>query len=197
MGYLDHASREFKAAGFSVIEDCADDPEKWIQENVLELLNVLDKQGHSGSSIKTVLSMFNKLANFEPLVPLSGNDDEWFVWEDGHSQNIRCSKIFKSETGQAYTIEGYIFWHWCERPLEEDEEGFPGIKQYKSYFGSDRSRRLVTFPHMPEKPIYVEVECYETNKEGTIKMPGSGWWHTIYPQWIEEEYQIVKQAIYG
>jgi hypothetical protein len=47
---IDHAKREFLALGYEPVEDAKDDPNKWIQENILELLKVFSEQGHSGSS---------------------------------------------------------------------------------------------------------------------------------------------------
>ena len=48
--FVEHAKIEFVAAGYKPLEDYAeDDPDRWIQENVLELLEAFSKQGHSGS----------------------------------------------------------------------------------------------------------------------------------------------------
>lgn len=107
-----HAIREFKAAGYLPIEECEDDPNKWIQENVLELIRVFSKQGHSGFSAPYCVEAFSKLAMHEPLVPLSGNDDEWNEVGDGVLQNNRCSHVFKQAdrfNGQAYDLNGRVF----------------------------------------------------------------------------------------
>ena len=109
MGYIDHAKREFLAVGYKPIEECEDGPNKWIQENILELLEVLGKQGHSGTSIHFVVDYFSKLAKFEPLCPLSGADSEWINNIDPEMwQNSRCSHVFK-KNGIAYDIDGYVF----------------------------------------------------------------------------------------
>ena len=186
MGYIDHAKREFLAVGYKPIKECEDDPNKWIQENVLELLDVLSKQGHSGTSIHFVVDYFSKLAKFEPLCPLRGDDSEWNNNIDPDMwQNNRCSHVFK-KNGVAYDIDGYVFWHWSERDLEEDEAGSPGKRRYKSCFTSRESRRLVTFPYTPKRE-YVEVDCFEVNKETGEREPGSGWWETIYPEHVVME----------
>jgi hypothetical protein len=107
-----HAIREFKAAGYLPIGECEDGPNKWMQENVLELIRVFSKQGHSGFSAPYCIDTFKKLAMHEPLVPLSGNDDEWNEIGDGVFQNKRCSHVFKQAdrfNGQAYDINGRIF----------------------------------------------------------------------------------------
>lgn len=136
--YRKHALREFVAAGYKV-NDPEDGPNKWIQENVLELLAVLAVQGHSGGSIGYCLSMFKKLGAFEPLAPLTGHDDEWNEIGDDVWQNRRCSHVFKSLKDGAYDIDGRIF---------REPSG--------SCFTSKGSRVPVTFPYTPKRE-YVDV----------------------------------------
>ena len=98
MSYIEHAKREFVAVGYKPLDqDQEDGPNKWFQENVLELLEVFDKQGHSGSSAPYVINMFNKLANFKPLCPIKGTDDEWNESLSGGTgfQNKRETGVFK------------------------------------------------------------------------------------------------------
>jgi len=71
--YREHALREFKAVGYD-LNDKDEGPDKWIMENVLELLEVFGEQGHSGFSAPICISMFRQLAMFEPLGPLTGAD---------------------------------------------------------------------------------------------------------------------------
>lgn len=184
MSYIEHAKREFLALGYKPIDQEEDGPNKWIQEAALALLEVHAKQGHSGFSNEFAVDYFSKLAKFEPLCPLSGDDSEWSDCGDGDTwQNIRCSHVFKNKKGVAYDIDGYVFWHWCEMPLEEGEEGYPGVRKYKSSFTSNYSRIQVTFPYTPKSPTYVEVECFEVNKQGQREVCTEDW-ETIYPMWI-------------
>ena len=75
MSYKDHAEREFRALGYKPV-DQEEGPNKWIQENVMELLEVFSKQGHSGMSAPVCVRYFEKLALLEPLSPLTGEDWE-------------------------------------------------------------------------------------------------------------------------
>lgn len=135
-----HAMREFKAAGYIPLDQPQEDgPNKWIQENVLELLRVFAKQGHSGFSAPYCIEMFRKLAMFEPLVPLQGTDDEWNDVGDGFWQNNRCSHVFKGADGRAYDIDGRIF---------REPDGC-------CYTNRD-SRVYITFPYTPTRE-YVDV----------------------------------------
>jgi hypothetical protein len=137
-----HAKREFLALGYKPIEECEDDPDKWIQENVLELLEVFSKQGHSGFSAPYCISMFSKLAKFEPMCPLQGTDDEWMEVNDGMWQNVRCGRVFKDESG-SYDIDGKVFI---------DRDGC-------AYTDKD-SRVYITFPYTP-KTEYINVNVDE------------------------------------
>jgi hypothetical protein len=153
--YEKHAEIEFRAAGW-LNEDGTfkDAMQKAICEHVMALLDVFEGEGHSGSSATYAIDLFSKLAKFEPIVPLTGKSWEWNEIGTGRYQNKRCSHVFKDHDrfdGQAYDIDAVIFWEWCERQLEEDEDGYPGISRYKSYFTSRDSSRPITFPYTPKR----------------------------------------------
>ena len=205
MSFIEYAKREFLAAGYKPVDQCEEDPNKWIQENVLELLKVFSDQGHSGASAPFCIDLFSKLAKFEPLTPLSGNDSEWIEVGEGTFQNNRCGTIFKKPNGIAYNLNGFVFWHWAERELYEDEEGyvpegeggFPATTKFKTSFTSQASLKLVEFPYVIESPEHIEVICYEVNKDTGEREPGSGRWHTEYPDCIlrkSEEIQKLMNA---
>lgn len=139
---IEHAKREFAALGYKSIEQCENDPDKWIQENVLELLKTFAAQGHSGSSAPFAIQYFTKLAAFEPLAPLTGADDEWCNVSEGIYQNKRCCHVFKQADrfdGQAYDLDGKIF---------REPSG-------ACYTSSD-SMVQITFPYTPTRE-YVDV----------------------------------------
>jgi hypothetical protein len=159
MSLESHALTEFRAAGF--MDDngkFSDDMQELICKQILELLHLFASHGHSGSTAPYAINLFNKLAKFEPLVPLTGEDWEWNEVSERMGskcwQNKRASHVFKDENG-AYDIEGKVFWEWCKRPYDEDEAGYPGESIYKSYYTCRESRVPVTFPYtVPDKPIY-------------------------------------------
>lgn len=100
-----YAESELKLAGFSDIDS---DYEGMLAEAVMELVKVFSHQGHSGFSAGRTIQLFQKVASFEPLIPLTGDNSEWNEVEAGIYQNKRCSHVFK-EKGQAYDSEGKIF----------------------------------------------------------------------------------------
>jgi hypothetical protein len=137
---LKWATEELRLAGYD-INDSEDGPNRWLAEGTLELLKVFADQGHSGFSAPHAVSLFERLASWKPIAPLTGADDEWGDAYDiqGTQQNKRNSAVFKRD-GQAYWIEGRVFWNWYSHP--DVENGKP----YKSYFISSNSRVNIEFP---------------------------------------------------
>ena len=143
-GCRKHAEREFVALGYD-LDDKEEGPNKWIMDNVFELLDVFGKQGHSGFSAPYCLDIFNRCAKFEPLCPLLGDDKEWndvsqYGSGEPKYQNNRCSHVFKESNGRAYDSDGIIF---------RDEDGC-------TYTSMD-SRVYITFPYVPVSK-YVDVK---------------------------------------
>lgn len=148
MSMLDWAKRELDLAGFKESED-PDDINNWMRNDVLKLLEMFCEQGHSGFSARYAIKLFETLANWKPLTPLTGADDEWTEVGPDVWQNKRASNVFKGEDGRAYWMDGIVFWEWFT-----PEEGEP----FKSYYTSRDSRVYIdSFPWtMPEQPEYRE-----------------------------------------
>ena len=105
-----HAREEFRAAGWMDENGkFKDDMQALICADVLDLLNVFSKQGHSGSSAPYAINMFKRLVNFKAITPLTGEDWEWNHVADNLWQNKRCSSVFKNEKGEAHDIDGKVF----------------------------------------------------------------------------------------
>jgi hypothetical protein len=136
-----HAKRELRAIGYD-LDDKEEGPNKWMTRNLLDLLRVFSTQGHSGFSAPHCVSLFEKLARFKPLGPLTGEDSEWMDHGDGMFQNIRCGAVFKQPDrfdGQAYFLDGKVF---------REPNG--------SCFTNRDSMTPVTFPYTPAT-VYVDV----------------------------------------
>jgi len=162
---IDHAKREFLKLGYKPIEDCDDDPNKWMQENILELLEVFSTQGHSGSSAPYVIDMFMKLAAFEPIGPILCTDDEWSDISDNSYQNTRCSAVFKDGLdGKPYYLDA-IVWK------NQNNDTFTGNCVLNSKNEKISSRQNIKLPFNP-KTFYIDVVEYEitpNNFESRIK----------------------------
>jgi hypothetical protein len=140
MNLVEHAKAEFDLLGWP--GDC--EMQKMVCDNVIELLEIFAKQGHSGFSASYMLNLFNRLVKHESISPLTGDDDEWAdVSEDSTRslyQNKRDPSVFKDEEG-AYWMEGRVF---------RDRDG--------CMFTNSDSRVSIVFPWTkPESPEIIDV----------------------------------------
>ena len=165
--YVNHAMREFQYAGW-LNEDGTykDEMQEAICNNVLKMLAIFADEGHSGSSAPYAINLFKKIASFEPIAPLTGAYDEWHMVTDGGVivyQNKRMSSVFKQSDrfdGQAYWLDGKVFWEWYSAPDIDDG------KPFKSYYTSSESLVPITFPwNKPESSEYVFVPTDEYPNE--------------------------------
>jgi hypothetical protein len=166
MSSIDHAKLELQIAG---LFDKDSDYGGMIGESVMELIEVFAKQGHSGMSAPMVANLFQKLANYEPLLPITGKDEEWYEHDYGDGptfQNKRCSAIFKDgKDGEAYYIDAVVKRDqngacWTGRCWISEED-------YKT--GDQRkmisSRGYIKeFPFTP-KTFYIDVRDVEVEKD--------------------------------
>ena len=109
-----------------------DELQKSMNDNILKIVDVFSEAGHSGFSASYARGIIEKLLDFKPLSPLTGEDDEWVDVGDGLFQNKRCSRVFK-EDGKAFDISGKVFI---------DKDG--------SSWTNSESRIPVTFPYTPK-----------------------------------------------
>lgn len=140
MSLVDWAKRELDR-----IPKDEDGMQEQANQNIMELLEVFAKQGHSGTSANYVRRRFDRLAQFKPLTPLTGEDDEWIEVDDGVEQNIRCFHVFREngDNATAHDIEGKVF---------SDDGG-------KTWYKCKESCVPVTFPYsVPDKPEFVIIE---------------------------------------
>jgi hypothetical protein len=138
---VQHAKAELAFAGYK-LDDPEEGPNKWMAAGLLDLMRVFSMQGHSGFSAPHCVAMFEKLASYKSLGPLTGADSEWFDHGDGMFQNKRDGRVFKQPDrfdGQAYFLDGRVF---------RDPDGC-------CYTNRD-SMTPITFPCTPTT-IYVDV----------------------------------------
>ncbi len=103
--FIDHARFELDRAGWFDSDAMYRD---MMGRAVMQMIEQFAEEGHSGMSASLAIGLFKRLANFEPLTPLTGEDDEWTEVGEGVFQNRRCSRVFKDKTG-AYDIDGKVF----------------------------------------------------------------------------------------
>jgi len=119
-----------------------DEMQDAMRNHLIRMGQLFSLEGHSGLSAGFAISALQKLLRFEPLGPLTGEDDEWTWLDHGDemvAQNKRCSHVFMRADGSAYDIEGRIF---------REPSGV--------CFTGPGSRVEVTFPYTPIRE-YVDV----------------------------------------
>lgn len=127
---------EFAKDELSKIDHDEDGLQDLIDRDIMELIEAFAKQGHSNSTASYALNIFERLARFVPLTPLTGDDDEWRECGiDGTEQNKRFSAVFRKgkDNSTAYNICGYVF---------SDDGG-------RTFYSCNESSIPVTFPYYP------------------------------------------------
>ena len=137
MSIVEYAKREL-----AMIEHDEDGMQDMMDNNIIEILERFEEQGHSGFSAGYLIACLERLIRFLPLTPLTGEEDEWNEIGEGEYQNKRCSSVFK-DNGKAYDIKGKIF---------SDNGG-------RTWYTCRKSRVDVTFPYTPPtKPKKIILE---------------------------------------
>lgn len=106
-GLMRYAESELKLAGYL---DSSDRLTKLMVKNIVKMIEIFSKVGHSGSSAWLAIWILNRLLRFSPLTNLTGDRSEWMKVSGDTFQNIRCSTVFaKTDTGEeAYNLDGVI-----------------------------------------------------------------------------------------
>ena len=150
-GYENHAMKEFQILGWVDKNDQwmqdqdGDSSQEMICKNILEVLKTIASQGHTGFTIGYLMQKVQRLVDFKPIAPLTGEDDEWRKCPELKGemyQNKRFSAVFKDgKDGAAYWQSGKVF-----------------VDNTGSYTKGRESHVPVTFPfYVPDKPEFVDL----------------------------------------
>ena len=125
--------------------------QKKMNDHLIHLITEFEKENHSGLSASYAIQMFERLATFKPIAPLTGDENEWVDHGDLHGdgssiqQNKRRSSVFRqnNDNSTAYDINGRVF---------SDDGG-------ETYWSGNGSALPITFPYSPpDEPERVLVE---------------------------------------
>lgn len=110
-GLIDFAEKELNRLLAKCDDSESYELQKHMNEGVMDVVKAFSNAGHSGFSANYALGLINRLLNWKPITPLTGDDDEWkeIGMEGIHYQNLRCPAIFKDKDGKAYYTEAKIF----------------------------------------------------------------------------------------
>ena len=156
---IQHAERELKLAG---IHQKDADYDGALYDAVMELVRVFSSQGHSGFSAMRTLQLFNIVASYKNLIPLTGENNEWVEVGENLLQNNRVGSVFKTiDTGKAYYLDAIVWKTQTGSTCTTTVNGIPSSQYIKS------------FPFIP-KTFYIDVIEREVSKddwEYSIKDP--------------------------
>lgn len=104
MSLTEHASREMKIVG---LYDKDADYDGMLATAVEELIRKFAEQGHSGFSAYQTLKIFDIVARYKRLSPLTNNPDEWAdvsgnMGNNACWQSCRQSSCFSEDGGKTY-----------------------------------------------------------------------------------------------
>jgi len=167
MGLVDHAKVELEIAG--LLSEEGDFYGGMTGKAVLELMEVFAKQGHSGMSAPIVADLFQKLANYKPLGPITGQDEEWNLLDYGDDlkyQNKRQSGVFKDADGRVTYNSGIVKrtpngGTWSGPLYLTREDAINDTNMIRS------SCEIKGFPFTP-KTFYIDVVEEEIEKDDWI-----------------------------
>ncbi len=110
---IERAKKELKRIGYIPLDqDQEDGPDKWIQENLLELLEVFSKQDHSGFSALHCIESFSRLAQGKLLAPVKSLEEFDFmdISYEGQMQSTLISSVFSNkDSDRAYYLNAIVF----------------------------------------------------------------------------------------
>lgn len=138
---INHAKTELEMAG--LFDSEKDFYGGHTGKAVLELIECFSNQGHSGMSASIVIDLFSRLADFKPINPITGAEEEWCDLGDGKYQNKRCFSVFKEDGNSPYYLDA-IVWR------ESDGSCFTGTVQ------DITSRQFIKLPFFP-KTFYIDI----------------------------------------
>ena len=135
---VSYADSELKAAGWANKDGFYGD---MVYHAAMRQARLFSIEGHSGMSAGLVNSICKSLNSYEPLSPLTGEDDEWNEVGTEIYQNKRASSVFKNgKNGKAYRIDGKVF-----------------VEPSGAAYTSSDSRVFIKFPYTWRKPKTVRV----------------------------------------
>jgi len=131
----------------------SDEMQCLMTKDIMEVVKVFCKQGHSGFSASYALNLIKRLLDWKPILPLTGEEDEWNdkYDEDNSQQNKRCSAVFRKnfDNSTAYYIGAKAF---------SDDGGETWFTNHDSFIN-------ITFPYnVPDKPEFVYLKQEEENE---------------------------------
>ena len=138
--------------------------QKMANDDILKLVDIFSKQGDSEFSAEYKLGILEKLLRFDPISPLTGDDDEWsevgYGDNDGTKttyQNKRCSAVFKDVDNATGTAVAY----YIHKYTVSDNGGITWFTTSERKLNLMGLTRKIEFPFTVHKSIPVYIKYTE------------------------------------
>jgi len=160
---VDHAKRELELAG---LFDKDSDYDGMIGKAVMKLMNNFSGQGHSGFSANWTRDLFDQLAQYKNLTPITDDPEDWTnVSEHNDKKLWQCKRnpsLFSENGGKSYY------------DVEDKKRKKTRSKVYKK--ASDKPSIFKrTIYRLPTKEELVEVDSFDLSVKEII----SGFYYTM------------------
>jgi len=96
---VSHAEKELMLAGMF---DKDADYNGALAPQILKVVKVFSKSGHSGASAAITIGILEKLLRFQTLTPITSNPDEWMEVGKSMWQSKRNPAIFSKDGGKTW-----------------------------------------------------------------------------------------------
>ena len=174
--YIKHAKNEFKIAW----SDENDEMQSFMCKQVIELLSVLATHGDSEFSINYKLNLFQNVAKFKTIAPLTFKDDEFNepFCLDGTRQNKRNSGVFMDKDGRFSFVDDFV----CREKYYIGENNIIEVRERGAYTGgvfvicengdiyNVRKGFIKDVQKFKPESIYIDVYSIEYPKDWWIKV---------------------------
>lgn len=200
--YIKHARKEFKIAWSN--ED--DEMQNFMCKQVIELLSVLATHGDSGFSINYKLNLFQNVAKFKTIAPLTFKDDEFGepYCLEGIRQNKRNSGVFMDKDGRFYYVDDFI----CREKFYIGENNIIELRQRGAYNGgvfvlcengdiyNVRKGYIKDIEKFNPESIYIDVYSIEYPKDWWIKVCKESELNEYLKRYlIEKNFDIIEKEL--
>ena len=157
-----------------------------VYDSALELLERFAEQDHSGMSASLTLQVFTKLAKWQPLSPLTGDENEWNNDPNLFDQNKRDSRVFRKQQEDGsykYSFNDILIitnddevWHRYP-PYDEPgslDDDHPSVKKFfdTRWELKCKLESEITFPYIPKSYYYrwdFATETFVEEREKELK----------------------------
>lgn len=138
--------------------------QKIANDDIMKLVDVFSKQGDSRFSAEYKIGILEKLLRFNPISPLTGDDDEWnevgYGDNDGTKttyQNKRCGAVFKDVDNATGTAVAY----YIHKYTVSDNGGITWFTPSEHKLKLMGLTRRIEFPFAVHKSIPVYIKYRE------------------------------------